>query len=350
MTVKDKVCSFDELYKAMHKCKRNVMWKDSVSGYVKNGLINCLNLHEQLIDEKYKIDKYNIFTIYEPKQREIVSTRMKDRVFQRSFGDNYLYPKMSKSFIYDNSACQIGKGTDFTMDRVNTHLQRFYRKHGLNGYVLQCDIKQFFGSTKHETAKKIVRDTLDDDWAYRKVCDIIDSFNHGDDPNVGMGLGSQITQVTQLAIPSRMDHLIKEQMKIKHYIRYMDDFVLIHEDREHLKKCLELIRKELGSLGLRLNEKKTHIFPIRQGIKFLGFRFILTDTGKVIRKLKRENITHERKKLKKLVGLSKQGILSRENVDSCYVAWKAHADRGNTCGLIKEMDSYYKKLWEEHDA
>ena len=107
--IKEKVCEFRSLYKAMNKCKKNVMWKDSVAGYVKNGLVNCYKLRQQLLDEKYKIDKYSVFTIYEPKKREIVSTRMKDRVFQRSLSDNYLYDAVTKSFIYDNCACQDNK-------------------------------------------------------------------------------------------------------------------------------------------------------------------------------------------------------------------------------------------------
>ena len=72
---------------------------------------------------------------------------------------------------------------------------------------------------------------------------IINSFNHGEDPKVGMGLGSPITQITQLALPSELDHFIKEVLRIKYYIRYMDDLILIHHDKEYLKYCLEEIRK-----------------------------------------------------------------------------------------------------------
>ena len=106
MTVKEEVCSFENLYKAMHKCKQDVMWKDSTAGFVKNGLVNCMKLHDDLMNDKYDIDKYTIFYVHEPKERRIVSTRIKDRTFQRSLCDNYLSEQVTKHFIYDNCACQ----------------------------------------------------------------------------------------------------------------------------------------------------------------------------------------------------------------------------------------------------
>lgn len=342
----ERICNFEELYKAMYKCKKDVMWKDSVAGFVKNGLVNCYKLHDQLKSGSYKIDKYSYFTISEPKVRDIVSTRMKDRVFQRSMCDNYLYTQLTKGLIYDNCACQIDKGTDFAMDRMSCHLQRFFRKHKLDGYVLQCDIANYFGSTQHEVAKKIVIDRVDNDWVKDHVFKIIDSFGTKESPTMGMGLGSQVTQLVQLAIMDDVDHFIKENLKIKQYIRYMDDFVLIHHDKEYLQECKGLIAAKLSDLGLRLNQKKTQIYPINRGIKFLGFRFMLTDTGKVIRKLNKENISRERRKLRKLKGLVDKGILTKKDVNECYQSWKSHANKGNTYQLVRQMDQFYKELWE----
>lgn len=329
----------------MYKCKQNVMWKDSVAGYVKNGLANCYRLSKQLDDETYKIDKYTEFTIFEPKRREIVSTRFKDRVFQRSLCDNYLYDVITKSFIYDNCACQVGKGTDFARNRLACHMQRFYRKHGLAGYVLKCDVKNYFGSTPHDVAKAAVRKNVDNDWAFEHVCRIIDSFNQGDNPDAGMGLGSQVTQLIQLAVLDKLDHFVKEDLRIRCYIRYMDDFIIIHSDKEYLQQCKNEIRSILEGLGLRLNQNKTQIFPLKQGINFLGFRFCLTRTGKVIKTLSRANVTHEKRKLRRMKRLVDQGVLTREHVDECYTSWKAHAKKGNTHNLLVQMDRFYYNLW-----
>lgn len=345
--IEEEICAFSSLYKAMYKCKKNVMWKDSVSGFVKNGLVNCYKLRKQLLEGTYKIDKYSVFTIYEPKKREIVSTRMKDRVFQRSLCDNYLYDTITKSFIHDNCACQLNKGTGFARDRLACHMQKYFRKNGADGFVLKCDLSNYFGSTHHSIAKGAVSKSINNAWVNNHVEKIIDSFNQGENPDIGMGLGSQITQLTQLAVLDKMDHMIKERLGIKQYLRYMDDFILIHHDKEYLKYCLEEINKYVSALNLKLSIKKTQISHLEQGIKFLGFTFHLTKTGKVIRKLNKENVTHEKRKLKKMKKLVDDGVMSREHIDECYTSWKAHAKQGNTRNLLKKMDEFYNNLWKE---
>lgn len=347
--VKETVCDFGNLYRAMRICKRNVMWKDSVAGFVKNGLANCANLADEHEKGTYRISKYSTFKVYEPKERDIVSTRIKDRVFQRSLCDNYLTKEISKSFIYDNCACQVNKGTDFARERLKCHLQKFYREHGTDGYVLKCDLKNYFGSTSHEVAYEAVRKRVSDEWALREVKRIIDSFDQGEDPNVGMGLGSQVTQLIQLAVLDDLDHYIKEQLRIKHYVRYMDDFILIHENKEYLKYCKTKIQEKIEALGLALSQKKTQLFPVTQPIPFLGFTFRLTETGKVVVKMMPDKVAHERRKLKRLVGLAKAGVLTRADVDACFTSWKAHASKGDTYYLIQNMERFYLSLWEEDD-
>ncbi|NLB54762.1 MAG: hypothetical protein GX811_03180 [Lentisphaerae bacterium] len=345
--VKEKICKFRSLYKAMHRCKQNVMWKDSVAGYIKNGLVNTYKLRHQALDDTYKIDKYSIFTVYEPKERPIVSTRMKDRVFQRSMCDNYLYDEITKSFIYDNHACQEDKGTSRARSRLVRHMQQYFKEHGTDGWVLQCDLTNFFGSTHHDIAKEAVSSRVDNKWVNDHVYKIIDSFNQGEDPEIGMGLGSQVTQLVELAVLDRLDHIIKEDLRVKLYIRYNDDFILIHDDKDYLKHCLRVINEHINSLGLELSKKKTRLYPLKQGIKFLGFVFRLTKTGKVIKRLNEENVTHEKRKLKRMKKLVDEGVLTKEHVDKCLEAWEAHAEQGNAHALILSMRRFYNNLWKD---
>ncbi len=354
--VKDKVCDFDNLYRAMRHCKQNVAWKDSVAGYVKNGLINIYKLKEAVENGTYKIDDYTQFKVYEPKERDILSTRIKDRVFQRSLCDNYFYDAMTRTFVYDNCACQRGRGTEFARKRLVCHLQKFYRKHGTEGWILKGDLKNFFGSTPHALAYAAVTKRVEDGWVRGEIKRIIDSFDQGDDPEIGMGLGSETTQLIQLAVLDDFDHYVKERLRIKHYIRYNDDFILLHEDKERLQDCLKLIDNWMTERGLRLSSKKTQLFRVTQGVKFLGFRFRLTNTGKVIMTLLPEKLSHERRKLRKLVNRAKQGCMTKQEVDRCYESWKAHVGnrsnrpggraRRNCHNLIINMDKYYKQLWE----
>ena len=344
-SVKNLVCSVDELYKAVAKCKRNVAWKDSVCNYTRRRLYNCNALHESLMNGTYEISKYSIFYVHEPKERKIVSTRMKDRVFQRSLCDNYLYEEITKHFVYDNCACQRGKGTKFARDRLKIHMSKYYRKHGTNGFVLKIDLSNYFGSTRHDVATAAIRKRVEDKWACQEVERIISSFNDGEDPEVGLGLGSEVTQLIELAVLDDVDHFIKEYLKIKHYVRYMDDFILIHEDKEYLKECKKLIEEKLKQLHLTMNKKKTQIFPLTQRIKFLGFSYELKDTGKIIMRVLPKKVSHERRKLKKLVERAKNGIMTRDAVDNCFISWKAHAMQGNTHNLVKKMEEYYQSLW-----
>lgn len=272
-SVRDTVCGFRNLYNAMHKCSRNVKWKDSVYGYLDNGLVNIYKLRKSLYDGTYKISKYTQFKVYEPKERDIVSTRFNDRVFQRSLCDNYLYHEVTKHFIYDNVACQEDKGTTLGLNRLTCQMQRFWRKHGMDGWIYKFDLKDYFGSTPHSVAFESVSSRIDDDWVESEVLRLVKSFNQGEDPNKGMGLGSEPTQLTQLAVLDDLDHYIKEQLHIKHYIRYMDDFILIHHDKEYLKYCGEKIRERIQSKGLRLSLKENTVVSFQTADTFPRFQF-----------------------------------------------------------------------------
>ena len=339
--------TFGALYRGMRKCRRGVMWKDSVAGYTANGLKNTYRLRHELMGGEYKIRPYQCFVVTDPKRREVMATQIRDRQFQRALCDEYLYKELTRHFIYDNSACQTGKGVDFALDRMNAHLHRYYRKHGSDGYVLRCDIHHYFASTRHDVAKAAVRKRVSDPDVCLAVDQIIDSFG-GDR---GIGLGSQVSQLIELAVLDDMDHFIKEQLHIKHYMRYMDDFVLIHNDKEYLKHCLSEIRRILDEIGLKLNEK-TQIFPLRHGITWLKWRFILTDTGKVIRKMSQSAITKQRRKLKRMKRLVDAGKITVKDVRQSMKSWTASASRGNTFHVVSGMWALFHELFGaecEHD-
>ena len=338
----EKAIRFEALYQGFRKSKRNVGWKDSVAGYAADALKNTARLKDEIENGTYRISPYQRFMVHEPKTREIVATRFRDRQFQRSLCDTVLYKQMTRGFIYDNCACQIGKGVDFALNRLDTHLHRYYRKHGADGWVLRCDIRHYFPDTPHESAKAAVRKRVTDERAYQRVCEIIDSFG-GDR---GIGLGSQVSQLIELALLDDTDHWIKERMRIRHYIRYMDDFILIHHDRKVLEETLEGIRQRVEALGLQLNSK-TQIFPLKQGIIFLKWHFWLTDTGKVIRKICRKNVARQRRKMKKLAGKVMAGEMPEEYLWMSFQSWRANAQRGNARGAILNMTRLYGELKEE---
>lgn len=146
----EEVIGFEALYDSMHKCKKGVIWKESVAHYVLNSLEETYKLNEQLENGTYKARQIAKFTITRPKKREIISVCFRDRVYQRSLNDNALYPIMTNSFIRDNWACQRGKGTDDARDRMKLFLQRMYRKYGTEFYGLQIDVHGYYPNMRHD--------------------------------------------------------------------------------------------------------------------------------------------------------------------------------------------------------
>lgn len=331
---------FGNLYRAMRKCRNGVAWKDSVARYTADGLKETYRLRQELLTGSYRIRPYHEFVVTDPKRREVMATQIRDRQFQRALCDNYLYEQITKGFIRDNYACQRGRGLDDALDRMDAHLHRYYRKHGNTGWVLKCDIHHYFAETSHDVAKRAVRKRVPDDGVYNAVCQIIDSFG-GDK---GIGLGSQVSQLIQLAVLDDMDHFIKERLHVKHYLRYMDDFVLIHDDKDYLKYCLEEIEGLLSALGLTLNGK-TGLFPLKQGITWLKWRFILTDTGKVIRKMSRKNYYREQRKLRRMKRLIDAGELPLSTAQDSLTSWIGNAKRGNMTAEIRSMIQFYENLF-----
>ena len=269
----------------------------------------------------------------------------KDKVVQHSLCDNVLEPILTKSFIFDNYASQVGKGTDLGLNRLTEFLRKYYRQHkSADGWVLKCDIRKYFYNINHGVLKSLLRKHISCENTLWLLDMIIDST----EGEVGIPIGNQSSQLFALLYLNGLDHYIKEKLGIKFYGRYMDDFYLIHEDKEFLKKCLNEIRAYVGKLGLELNEK-TQISPLRNGIDFLGFHTYLTDSGKVIRKLRRQSKTGICRRLKKFKGLHEQGRLPMNRIECSYRSWRGHAERGNCYHLIKKTDKLYNELFKKED-
>lgn len=337
----EQVIGFDALYTSMWRCKKGVMWKDSVAAYVLNGVERTMNLEKQLHDGTYKAKPPVRFSITSPKPREIASITFRDRVYQRSLNDNAVYPIMSKSFILDNYACQKGKGTDAARKRLKEFLRRYYRQHGCAGYVAQFDIHGYYPNMSHRVTEQLFRDKLPSGVSDMVITILREQY----DGNKGYNPGSQLIQIAGISILNEYDHYAKEQLHAHYYIRYMDDFLIIHHDKDYLKDCIARTKEHLKRMEFELNPKKTRLYKLSEGIEFLGFRFSLTDTGKVLMQICPNNVKRERKKLRRLVAKSKKGGLPRDKVDESYAAWRNHASKGNSYKLLQRMDAFYLSLW-----
>ena len=299
-------------------------------------------LIEQLKNKTYKVSDYTEFKVYEPKERIIKTTSFKDKVVQHSLCDNVILPRLQDVFIYDNCAGQKGKGTLFGLDRLSEQMKEFYNLYGFDGYILKCDITKFFYNISHEKLKKIVNYHFSYDKDICWLCNLFIDSTEGK----GIPLGNQINQGLALLYLDGMDKLIKYELGIEFYGRYMDDFYLIHQDKDYLKYCLEVITDFLKSLELTLNDK-TQIFPFKNGVSYLGFHTYVTDTGKVIRKLKNQNKRNAQRKYLKMAKLVVAGKLSIDKFYASYNAWKNHISHGNCYNLSKSMDIKVNEILKE---
>ena len=341
MTTEEEIIGFEALWNSMMKCKCGVIWKDSVAHFVLNGVPEVVKLSNELETGTYKERSHKYFTVKYPKERQIMSIAFRDRVYQRSLNDVAIYPKMSRSFIYDNAACQKGKGADFARKRMKAHMQKYYRENGAAGYVLKIDIRKYYDSMRHDVVKKIFREKLPEN-VYQRAANILDGFP-GD---VGFNPGSQIIQIAGISVLDKIDHYIKERLRVKHYMRYMDDMVLIGNDHSVMRQWLVDISEKLKELGFDIHEKKTKITPLRIGMMWLGYQYRLTGSGKVIMTVDPERINSARRKYYRLAQKCKAGEISREKVDQSYQCWREHASKGNGRKMLWNMDRYYKSLWE----
>ena len=341
---KEEVIGFEALYKSMHKCKKTVLWKDSTANFYLNGIEQTLRLERELKSGTYKPRKPKKFEITHPKRRQAVSIAFRDRVYQRSLNDNVLYPTMTKSFIYTNMACQKGKGTDKARNVLDEMLKHHFRKYGLTGYVLQCDISGYYPNMDHRIVEEKFKEKLHPD-IYQMAKRILKEQYEG---NKGYNPGSQMVQIAGISVLDEMDHMIKEKLRVKAYERYMDDFILIGQTKKEMLLYKREIEKYLRKVGFELNKKKTKIFELREGIKFLGFTHRLTDTHTFLLIINPRNVQQERKKLRRMVGLVRKERMTKVKVNKCFESWKAHAEKGNSTKLITRMNRYNEGLWKEN--
>lgn len=332
------VCCFENLYRSHLIARRGKRFTPEVINFELDLGNSLMRLTEELKNETYRISGYYSFRVYEPKERIIHALHYRDRVVQHCLCDYILEPLLGPKLIYDNAACRKGKGTHFAIRRLTGFLSDFYRKHGTQGYILRCDVAKFFDSVSHRILKSKMLRVVWDEKLQKMISDIIDSYETS--PGYGLPMGNQTSQWFAIYYLDEVDRLVKEELKCRYYVRYMDDFVIVHHDLNELRKIKSRIEKTVAGLELRLNSK-TQIFPIKNGVDFLGFHFYLTETGKVVRKIRRKSIRNLRRYLKHSVAEYANWRLSLKDLHQVLQSYIQHMKTGHTwhlrCHLLSNV-------------
>lgn len=303
------VFTFSNLYKSCQDCYKGVNWKTSTKNYQIRSIQNVAETFTKLQEVKYKQKPFAKFPIFERgKNRQIQALHISDRVVQKCYCDNFLVPLFSKRLIYDNGACMKGKGLLFTANRLKAHLQQYYRENKTNvGYVLTFDFSKFFDSINHEILLQKARKVITDSKLYQLYRYFVNCF----ESEKGLGLGSQISQVSALYYTNDMDHYIKEHERMKYYGRYMDDGYIISSSKEKLKECLQILIAFSENLQLKLNIKKTKITRIDKGFMFLNRHWLLKPTGYVKTKPSHTTLKRLKKRYRKILKIANPEAVER---------------------------------------
>ena len=331
MTDFEKICCFENLYKAHCAARRGKRDTREVIEFELNLSENLTRISQELKAGTYQMSGYYSFYVHDPKERKIHALHYCDRVVQHCLCDEVLGPLLDKKLIYDNAACRLNKGTHFALRRLSSFINNYYRNYGTEGYFLKCDIHKFFDSIDHEVLKSKLCVVITDKDVRQLLFQIIDSFEVT--PGKGIPMGNQTSQWFAIYYLDGFDRIIKEQLGIKYYTRYMDDCVLIHRDKNYLKYCKSELENYLeNELHLSFNEK-TQIFPLKNGVDYLGFHTYLTESGKVIRKLRQQTKKRYKRKLKFMQSAYASDNIELEEIKQVLASFHAHLSFGHSYKL-----------------
>lgn len=335
----EKIVSLDNLFLAAKKAQKGKRFQDNVAGFNMRHESELFQLQKELMNGTYVPGAYKAFRIREPKLRLISAAPYRDRVVHHALC-NVIEPIFEKTFIYDSYACRKRKGTHRAIDRF----QEFTKK---NRYVLKCDIVKYFPSIDHEILFDLIRrkigckDTL---WLIKLI---IDHSNPQDEMNRyfpgdslftpferrrGIPIGNLTSQFFANIYLNGMDHFIKEKLRCRCYVRYVDDFVVLDSGKELLSEIKFAIVYYLEQLRLTLHPNKCRIYPTNEGTLFLGF-YIWPQR----RRLDAENIKRFKRKIKILQRNYSNGMIAFTEAAISVRAWAAHASYGETWKLRKSL-------------
>ncbi|MBN1169484.1 group II intron reverse transcriptase domain-containing protein [Candidatus Micrarchaeota archaeon] len=352
------LCSYENLELAFRKARTRKTQKEYVIGFGADLENNLMRLKAELDGMTYLPAPQTIFAIRDPKTRRISASHFRDRVVHHALC-NAIEPVFEKRFIYDSYANRKGKGTHAAIQRF----ERFLREASQNerlitanqktvrfpqevdgncivGYALKADIKHYFDSVDHQILLEIIQRRVRDPrvlWLIKVI------LGHHKTPlsGKGMPLGNLTSQFFANVYLDEFDQFVKHTLKARHYIRYVDDFVILHRDKALLERWKDEISVFLhGRLELELHHEKTNIIPLRHGVTFLGFRIFAK-----YRLLKKSNARRIWKRLERFRQRYEKGEMTRKEAVRSLEGWLTYASFADTYNLRRNVVSKFNELF-----
>lgn len=312
----EQIISFQNLLKAARLAARAKRFKPTTAHFNFNLEKELWRLHDQLVAKIYEPGRYHHFWIHEPKKRLISAAPYPDRVVHHAIY-NILEPIFDPTFIHDSYATRRNKGTHAALDRF----QDFSKQ---ARYALKCDIRQYFPNINRQILfSQIQRKTacLDTLWLIQKILQF-------DDQEAGIPIGNLTSQFFANIYLNGLDHFIKEKLGCQYYLRYMDDFVVLHDSKSFLWAAKKNIQDYLKGLHLHLHENKCRIFSTGHGIPFLG-QVISSNR----RRLKRNNVIRFKRRMRCFQFLYGHRKINWKHLHQSIQSWIGHAKHADTYRL-----------------
>ncbi len=336
----DEVISFENLLNAAHKAQKGKLRNSAIAAFNFRLESNLLNLQEALLNLSYQPGPFRHFIINDRKPRMISAAPYVDRVVHHALC-NVIEPIFEKVFIYDSYACRKGKGTHAAVERLTQYMQK-------TDYALKCDVRKYFPSIDHSILKTLLRKKIGCEstlWLIDKIIDHSDIANSsvnyfaGDnlfsplERRTGLPLGNQTSQFFANVYLNAMDHYIKEVIGRRQYVRYVDDFVVLGNDKDELWNILEMIQEFISiNLRLRLHPLKCNVVPMSEGVDFLGYHNFTN-----YRRLRQCNVKSFARRLRQMEIGYRKGDIHKNSVRNSVAAWIGHAKHADTWELRRSL-------------
>lgn len=375
MDYKSVICDLNNIYECYLKSIKGSKWKETTQKYMMNYLDNIIDLQEELLNETYKPDKEECFILNERgKTRYITSLTPRDRIVRHLICDCVLMPLIKKKVIYDNGASIEKRGLSHARKRFEAHVHKAYMHYGTHElYCLFGDFSKFYDNVKHDVAINQLLELVDYDPYVEWLLTVLfknfeidvsnkdysnEVFNRLEYEKIpkkfldgskfmkkSINIGDQISQLIGVYYPNKLDTYVKYVLGIKYYGRYMDDFYVISNSKKELNYVLKEIKQILKELGIYLNNKKTRIVKLNKTNKYLQIKYMLLESGKLIKRINPKRLKSFRHRLKQM---SKNTSINEIDKELSFKSWMCNFYKIMSKEQRKRIIDLYERLFDSN--
>lgn len=328
------IISLSNLLKAWKEFKKSKSNKKDVLNFEFNLENNIFTLNQKLLDKTYRPSSYEAFFVYDPKKRHIHKANVSDRVLYQAVY-SIIYPIFDKHFIYDSYSSRKEKGVHKGSKRLFVFLRKISRNWNTPIFALKCDVRKFFDSINHDILFSLINKKIEDRDTLNLIESILKSFEKS--KGAGLPLGNVTSQLFANIYLNELDQFIKHNLKVKYYLRYADDFIILNNNQKDLDDILLKLKEFLRiNLNLELHPNKISIRRLHQGVDFVGY--VILKDAIVLRTKTKKRIYKKLKKIKKDL---ENGLLDKDKfiqIKNSYLGILKHCKYKEIKRQISKID------------